>query len=85
MFGFSTWLEAFDLFGEGILMPLGGFFMAIILGWLSRNYIDDEVKIGSEFKTQTFFNVCLRFIAPAFMVLILIGQIDSFFALGIFS
>jgi NSS family neurotransmitter:Na+ symporter len=85
IFGFSTWLEAFDLFGEGILMPLGGFFMAIILGWLSPNYMDDEVRIGSEFKTQKFFNVCIKFIAPAFMVFILIGQIDSFFALGIFK
>lgn len=85
IFGFSTWLEAFDLFGEGILMPLGGLFMALMVGWFSPHYIEDEVMISSDFKTRRFIDICLKIIAPAFMVFILIGQIDSFFGLGLFG
>lgn len=84
IFGLSTWLDAFDLFGEGILMPLGGFFLAILLGWLEPNYIDSEVRLGSEFRSRKFIHYCLKIIAPIFMIFILIGQLDSFFGLGIF-
>ena len=84
IFGLSTWLDAFDLFGEGILMPLGGFFLAILLGWLEPEYIDDEVRLGSSFRSRRFIHSCLKIIAPIFMIFILIGQLDSFFGLGIF-
>lgn len=85
LFGFSTWLDTFDLFGEGILMPLGGFFLAVILGWFKPTYIDDEVRISSSYRSKPFVSICMRFLAPAFMIFILVGQIDSFFGLGIFS
>ena len=34
---------------------------------------------------QTFFNVCVKYITPIIMILILAGQLDSFFGLGWFS
>ncbi len=85
LFGFSTWLDTFDLFAEGILMPLGALIMTIILGWLRPNYIDDEVKLSSSYKSKPFVSACLKFLAPAFMIFILVGQMDSFFKLGIFN
>ncbi len=84
LFGFETWLETFDLFGEGLLMPLGGFFMAIFLGWCYPTYIDDEIQKGSSYKSKKFVHICLKYIAPVFMLFILLGQIDSFFKLGLF-
>jgi len=84
-FGLSTWLDAFDLFAEGFLMPIGCLVMAVMLGWFHPDYIDDEVRLGSSYKTKGFVRFCLRWIAPPFMVFIFIGQMDGFFGLGLFS
>lgn len=78
-FGLETWLDVFDLGAEGILMPLGGFFMAILFGWSRRGYLEDEIKIGGSFKSQGFFNVSLRYIAPIFMFFIILVQVNAFF------
>ncbi|MBQ9624993.1 MAG: sodium-dependent transporter, partial [Clostridia bacterium] len=84
LFGMETWLDTFDLFGEGILMPLGGLIMAILLGWLHKDFIDDEVMLGSDYKSKPFVHFCLQYPAILFMVFILVGQINSFFNLGWF-
>lgn len=85
LFGFSTWLDTFDLFGEGILMPGGCLIMTIILGWLRPGYIDDEIKLSSSYKSKPFVEICLKYIAPVFLAFIVVVQMDSFFKLGLFS
>ena len=83
IFGQSTWLDSFDLVSEGILMPLGACYMAIIL---PTELVDKEVTLnGNKFRTQKFFDFCIKFAAPLLMVLVLLGQIDTFFKMGIFS
>ena len=83
IFGQGTWLDSFDLISEGILMPLGACYMAIIL---PTELVDKEVTLnGNTFRTQKFFDFCLKFTAPLLMVLVLLGQLDTFFKLGIFS
>lgn len=77
--GQSCVADLWDAFGEGILMPFTGLIMAIIMGWLVPHFIDDEVSKGSEFKTKTFYDFCLSFIAPIFMAMIVYGQLTSFF------
>lgn len=82
IFGQSSWLDTFDLISEGILMPLGACYMAIIL---PNELVDKEVSLNNhKFKTQHFYDFCIKFIAPIMMVLVLLGQVDSFFKLGIF-
>ena len=82
-FGQSTWLDTFDLISEGILMPLGACYMAIIL---PTELVDKEVTLNNnKFVTQKFFDACIKFAAPLLMVLVLLGQIDTFFGLEIFS
>ncbi len=83
LFGFSTWLDTFDLFSEGILMPGGCLIMTIILGWIRPNYIDDEIRKGSRYKSRPFVHLCLKYIAPVFLAFIVIVQLDGFFGLGI--
>lgn len=83
-FGLGTWLDAFDLFAEGFMMPGGCLIMTIILGWIHPNYIDDEVRHSSGYKSKAFVNFCLKWIAPIFLVFILVGQMNSFFAFGWF-
>ncbi len=83
IFGQGCWLDSFDLVSEGILMPLGACYMAIIL---PTSLVDKELTLeGNSFKTQKFFDFCLKFVAPLMMVLVLVGQIDTFFGWGIFS
>lgn len=83
IFGQGSWLDTFDLISEGILMPLGACYMAIIL---PNSFVDEELTLnGNKFKLQKFYDFCIKFVAPLMMVLVLLGQIDSFFKLGIFG
>ncbi|MBR5488413.1 MAG: hypothetical protein IKV72_01815, partial [Firmicutes bacterium] len=75
----KVWLDFFDLFAEGILMPLGALGMAIMLGWTRKNYLDDEVLQGSNFKTKPFVDVCLKYIDPIICFILLIVSLDGFF------
>ena len=83
----DCWLDFFDCVAEGILMPLGALLMCICIGWeLGPQIVDDECCLeGNRFKSKTFFNVCVKYITPIIMILILAGQLDSFFGLGWFS
>ena len=79
---FTTWLDFFDCISEGIAMPLGAFFMSIMIGWeLKPKYVLDE--IGNT-KISGFLSVCIRFVCPVAMLFILAGQLDQFFAFGWF-
>lgn len=82
-FGQGCWLDAIDLIAEGILMPLGACYMAIII---PTSLVDKEATLnGAQFKTKGFYDFCIKFIAPIMMVLVLLGQMDGFFGLGIFG
>ena len=74
-FGAPHALYIWDALAEGILMPLTGFIMAILIGWVVPNYIDDEVLSSSPFKSKGFFDFCIKYLGPLFMVLIIVGQI----------
>lgn len=86
IFGQGTWLDSFDLISEGILMPLGALIMAVIFGWIRPGYTDDEIALDSGgFRLKNYFHFCIKWIVPPIMVLVLLGQIDTFFKLGWFS
>ncbi|MBE5906120.1 MAG: sodium-dependent transporter [Lachnospiraceae bacterium] len=71
-------LDVWDAVAEGVLMPLTGLIMAILLGWVVPHYIDDEVERGSGFKSRGLFKFCIRYLGPIFMILIVYGQLTSF-------
>ena len=76
-FGIPSVLDLWDVIAEGILMPLSGLIMAILIGWIVPHYIDDEVESSSEFKSKSFFNFCIKWAGPIAMALIVIGQIQN--------
>lgn len=84
LFGFSTWIDTFDLFAEGFMMPLGGFFMVLILGWFKPGFIDDEIRLSSSFGSKSFTYFCMKFLAPVFLIFILVGQLNGFFGWNLF-
>ena len=71
-------LDVWDCIAEGILMPLTGLIMAIMLGWFTPNFLEDEIKNGSKFSSKKLYNVCIKFIGPLFMLMIVYGQVKSF-------
>lgn len=71
-------LSVWDAVAEGILMPLTGLIMAILIGWVAPGYINDEVEQGSNFKSKGFFYFCIKYIGPLFMAMIVYGQLTSF-------
>ena len=73
--GFGDVLSIWDALAEGILMPVTGLVMAILIGWVVPHYIDDEVESSSGFKSKGFFNFCIKWLGPIFMALIVYGQI----------
>ena len=83
----DCWLDFLDMVSEGVLMPLGALLMSICIGYeLKPQFVDEECCLeGNAFKSKTFFNICIKSITPILMVLVLLGQLDSFFGLGLFS
>ena len=83
----DCWLDFFDCVSEGIMMPLGALLMCLCIGWeVGPKVVDDEVTLeGNTFKSKGFFNICVKFITPIAMLLVLAGQLDSFFGFGWFG
>ena len=77
----DCWLDFFDCISEGILMPLGALLMCLCIGWeLGPKMVDDECCLeGQSFKMKGFFNICVKYITPLCMILVLYGQIKDFF------
>ena len=81
----DCWLDFMDCLSEGIAMPLGALLMSLMVGWeIKPKTLLDELHIGGTTKIDLFFSICIKFIVPIGMLLILVGQIDTFFHLGIF-
>ncbi|MBR3297566.1 MAG: hypothetical protein IKI65_07000 [Firmicutes bacterium] len=81
----DCWLDFMDFLSEGLAMPLGALLMSIMVGWeIKPKTLLDELHKGSAAKVDGFFSICMQFIVPIGMALILIGQIDGFFHFGIF-
>ena len=77
----DCWLDFFDCISEGIMMPLGALLMCLCIGWeLGPKVVDDECCLeGNSFKSKGFFNICVKYITPIAMLLVLYGQIEAFF------
>ncbi|MBP8691923.1 MAG: sodium-dependent transporter [Sedimentibacter sp.] len=84
---FDCWLDFYDMISEGVFMPLGAMLMSLIIGWkLKTVIIKEEVEEspGIKMKSYKFWDICFKFFVPAVMFLVLLGQLDDFFGLGIF-
>ena len=85
--GKFCWLDFYDLLAEGIMMPLGSLILAIIVGYkLKAEWVESEVSLeGNSFAGKGFWMFCFKVTAPIGMALVLAGQLDAFFALGLFN
>ena len=64
-----TFLGLLDYLTNNIMLPLGGFFVTVLIGWvLPKEFLEEHLKL-----TETFFYwfyLTLRFIAPSSIILI---------------
>ena len=75
-------LSVWDAVAEGLLMPISGLIMAILIGWVVPHYIDDEVELTGSFKSKGFFNFCIKWVGPIAMALIIFAQLQDMFHIG---
>ena len=77
----ADWLDFWDMLSEGLMMPLGALLMSLMIGWeVGPEMVKAECEqSGHAMGSYGFFKVCVKFITPLCMVLILYGQIKEFF------
>ena len=77
----ADWLDFWDMLSEGIMMPLGALLMSLMIGWeIGPEMVKDECEqSGHAMSGYGFFKICVKFITPLCMILILYGQIKEFF------
>ena len=77
----ADWLDFWDMLSEGVMMPLGALLMSLMIGWeIGPEVVKEEAEQqGQKFGAYGFFKVCVKVITPLCMLLILYGQLQSFF------
>ena len=77
----ADWLDFWDMLSEGIMMPLGALLMSLMIGWeVGPEMVKAECEqSGHAMGGYGFFKICVKFITPLCMILILYGQIKEFF------
>jgi NSS family neurotransmitter:Na+ symporter len=64
-------------------MPLGALLMSVMIGWeIQPKSMLDEIHSGYGTGIDGFFSLCMKVIVPLGMLLVLSGQIASFFGSG---
>ena len=83
LFGMSI-LDFFDFLTNSIMMPIAALFTCfLVIRVIGVKAIADEVKRSSAFRREKLFAVCIRFFAPACLIVILISSVLS--VLGVIS
>ncbi len=72
----KTILDMFDFASNSILMPIVALFTCIFIGYILKpKAIIEELDVGSPFKAKKLFTIIIKYVAPVFIVLILITAV----------
>ena len=76
-FGMSI-LDFFDFLTNSVMMPLAALATCIlVLRVVKLRKIAEEVEISSAFKRKKMYNFFLKYLAPAFLIIILLSSIAN--------
>ena len=77
----ADWLDFWDMISEGIMMPLGALLMTFMVAYeIGTEFVKDEIEqCGNKFTMYKFYRFCIRYVTPLGLLLVLYGQIKSFF------
>ena len=69
-------LDFFDFISNRVIMPIVAFITCILVGYVIKpKAIIEEIEIGGKFKRKTLFTIMIKYIAPVFIVSILVFSI----------
>lgn len=69
-------LDMFDFVSNSVLMPIVAFLTCTVIGWvLTPKSVIDEVEVSAPFKAKKLFTVVIKYVAPVFIVLILLSSV----------
>ncbi len=85
-FGYSIWdsfkiagmqvLDLFDFVTNNIMMPIIALLTAVLIGFILKpKSVIDEVEISGKFKLKSLFSVVIKYVAPVFVLIILVSSI----------
>ncbi len=77
----ADWLDFWDMISEGIMMPLGALLMTFMVAYeIGPEFVKEEIEqCGNKFSFYPFYKFCIKFVTPLGLLLVLYGQIKSFF------
>ena len=77
----ADWLDFWDAISEGVMMPLGALLMTFMVAYeIGTDVVKNEIEqCGNKFTAFKFYNVCVHYVAPLGLLLVLYGQIKQFF------
>ena len=71
-----TILDMFDLLSNNVIMPIVAFLTCLFIGYVIKpKTLIEEMECGCKFKRKGLFTVMIKYIAPIFIVLILVSSI----------
>lgn len=78
----KTMFDLFDYLSSNIMLPVGGLFIAIFVGWVwGRKNVEEELSNHGSLKNRAiinlFFNIT-RFVTPVLVVLVLLRGLGVF-------
>jgi len=75
-----SFLSFFDFITNSVFMPIVALFTCIFIGYIIKpQAIEEEVELSDKFKFKKLFNIMIKYIAPVFLVIILVSSIISAF------
>ncbi len=88
--GYSAWssvtiigmqiLDFFDFISNNIIMPIVAFLTCLFVGYFIKpKSLIEEAEISGKFKSKALFSVVIKFVAPVFIILILVSSILNVF------
>lgn len=77
-------LDLVDHFANNVGIMLGGFIEILLMAWLLNKVGDvrEYVNSTSDFSIGKWFDICLRFITPVILAIILVTKLNALFTEG---
>lgn len=74
-------LDFFDFLSNSVLMPIIALLTCIFVGYIVKtSTVSEEVELTGKFKSKKMFNVMIKYIAPVFLLAILVSSVLSAFS-----
>lgn len=75
-------LDFFDFISNSILMPIAALLSCIFIGYIAKpKFINEEIELNGSFKLKRLCEVMIKYIAPVFLVMILVSSILDVFGI----